>query len=178
MHDNDVPPSRPAPGPPSTSPGRFILQHMKPQHESVELIAPHNRDCRLPADMSQFPPSIIVDMIYGCAAVEQWGIASTRSTIESLVEPIYYDKNEDEARLPTPAPEGSRTPVTPRSTRANKWANRHMDQSEPRLRPIDKAMEVVALLWSQSRPQRHEKPPPPQEEDMRQDRVHAWLQTQ
>ena len=158
-------------------------------------MSPHNQDSRLPADMSQFPPPIIVDMIYGCAAVLQWGIPSTTNAIHSSVGSSYYDKNgseesgEDEyeahspmpAPTPAPAPAPKRLPTpveTARSMQAKNWANRHIDQSEPRLRTIGEAMDVVALLWSQSRPKRHEKPPPTQEEDMRQDRVHAWLQTQ
>ena len=108
-------------------------------------------------------------MIYGCAAVLQWGIPSTTDAIRSSVGPLYYDmdgleesgEDEDEARSPMPA-----SVETAQSMRAKTWANRHIDQSEPRLRTIGEAMDVVALLWSQSRPKRHEKPPPTQEEDL------------
>jgi hypothetical protein len=189
MNDDDIPPS-PGPilGPPSASPGRFILQHFTPQHEYIVSQSPHNQDARLPADMSQFPPPIIVDMFYGCAAVLRWGIPQAADAIELSMGPLYYDEtgsgesnSSGEAGDGTDDIEAARSPTpveTPRSKRAKAWASRHCDQSEPRLRTIDEAMDLVMLLWSRSGPKHQEELPPTQEEDSRQDRVHAWLQTQ
>lgn len=189
MNDNDVPPS-PGPilGPPSASPGRFILQHFTPQHEYVVHQSPHNQDARLPADMSQFPPPIIVDMFYGCAAVSRWGIPQASAAIQLSVGSLYYDETgSGESNSSGGARDGesdieaacSPTPVeTPQSKRAKRWASRHCDQTEPRLNTIDEAMDLVMLLWFRSGPKHQEKPPTTQEEDVRRDRVHAWLQTQ
>jgi hypothetical protein len=189
MNDDDIPPS-PGPilGPPSASPVRFILQHFTPQHEYIVSQSPHNQDARLPADMSQFPPPIIVDMFYGCGAVLRWGIPQAADAIELSMGSLYYDETgSGESNSSGEAGDGmddieaarSPTPVeTSRSKRAKAWASRHCDQSEPRLRTIDEAMDLVMLLWSRSGPKHQEEPPPTQEEDSRQDRVHAWLQTQ
>lgn len=185
MNDNDVPPS-PGPifGPPSASPGRFILQHFTPQHEYLASQSPHNQDARLPADMSQFPPPTIVDMFYGCAAVLRWGIPQASSAIQFSVGSLYYDEtgsgesnwSREEGDIEAaPSP----TPVkTPRSKRAKFWAGRHCDQTKPRLNTIDEAMDLVMLLWSRSDHKHQEKPITTREEDMCRDRVHAWLQTQ
>ncbi|KAF5384119.1 hypothetical protein D9615_003271 [Tricholomella constricta] len=184
MHDDDVPPSPlPIPGPPSASPGRFILQHFKPPYEVIETHAPHNQNARLPADMSQFPPPIIVDMFYGCAAVLRWGITEAKSFIELSVGPLYYDFIEA-AASPTNVNESPRSRrakkhESPRSRRAKAGASQHCDQSEPRLvRTMDEAMDFVSLLWMRSAPKRQEMPPSTEEEDLRRERVQAWLETQ
>ena len=176
MNDNDVPPS---PGPifglPSASPGRFILQHFMPQHEYLASQSPHNQDARLPADMSRFPPPTIVDMFYGCAAVLRWGIPQASSAIQFSVGSLYYDETGEGDNEVAPSP----TPVeSPQSKRAKFWAGRHCDQTEPRLNTIDEAMDLVMFLWSRSGHKHQEKPLTTQEEDVRRDRVHAWLQTQ
>jgi len=189
MSDDDVPPSSgPVFGPPSASPGRFILQHFAPQDEYTVRQSPHNQDARLPADMSQFPPPIIVDMFYGCAAVLRWGIPQASDAIQSSVGSLYYDETgSGESNSSGEAGDGeddieaarSPTPVeTPRSKRAKAWASRHCDQTEPRLRTIDEAMDLVMLLWSRSGPKHQERPPTTQKEDMCRDKVNAWLQTQ
>jgi hypothetical protein len=168
MGDDDVPLSpRPIHGPPRVSPGRFILQHLAPQEDAIEQIFPHNQDARLPADMSQFPPPVIIDMLYGCAALSQWGIPQTIKAIDLLAKPSFDIAKA--ARSPRPSIEA------PRPKRAKKQAGRHCDQSE---RPItmDKAMDLISILWSRSCPQPQEEPPPTQ--DMCRDRVNAWLQTQ
>jgi hypothetical protein len=183
MNDNDVPPSPgPVLGPPSASPGRFILQHFTPQQRYLASQAPHNQDARLPADMSQFPPPTIVDMFYGCTAVLRWGIPQASSAIQSLVGSLYYDETgsgEDGDGEGDIEAAHSPTPVeTPRSKRAKIWAGRHCDQAKPGLNTIDEAMDLVMSLWSRSGHKHQEEPLTTQEEDMCRDRVQAWLQTQ
>jgi hypothetical protein len=187
MNDDGVPPSpRPTPGPPSASPGRFILQHFAPQDDYLVSQSPHNQDARLPADMSQFPPPVIVDMFYGCAAVLRRGMQAA-DAIQLLAGSLYYDgTGSGESNSSGEAGDedddivaGSPTLVdeSPRSRRVKGWASRHCDQSEPRLSTIDEAMDFVMFLWSRSGPKRRDKPPPTQEEDMRRDRVYEWVQT-
>jgi hypothetical protein len=78
-------------GPQSASPGRFTLQQFRQLDQYTIRNSPHNQDARLPADMNQFPPSIIVDMYYGSAAMLQWGIAQSSAAIWSSLESLYYD---------------------------------------------------------------------------------------
>ena len=93
MNDDNIPPSLgPILGAPSTSPGHFILQHFTPQHKYIVSQSPHNQDAHLPANMSQFPPPVIVDMFYGCAAVLWWGIPQAANAIELSVGSLYYDE--------------------------------------------------------------------------------------
>ena len=186
MNDNDVPPSSgPIYGPPSGSPGRFILQHFTTQPDFMVRIAPHNQDARLPADMSQFPPPIIVDMFYGCAAVSRWGIPQATAAIQSSVGSLYYDKSgpgelilSGGARDGEDDIEAARQPTPPRSKRAKARESQHRNQTEGRINTIDEAMDLIMLLWSRTGPKPPDKPPTTPEEDMRRDRVQAWLQTQ
>ncbi len=42
--------------------------------------------------MSEFPPNIIIDMYYGCAAFLQWGIPQAFDAIRLSTEGLYYDE--------------------------------------------------------------------------------------
>ncbi|KAF5384121.1 hypothetical protein D9615_003273 [Tricholomella constricta] len=177
MNDDDVPPSPlPIPGPPSASPGRFILQHFVPLYEAIETHAPHNQDARLPADMNQFPPPTILDMFYGCTTVLRWKTIGAGKYIESLAGPQYYDKagsglltrGEDDVIEAAGSP--TLVEESPRSRRAKARASRHCDQSETGLRTIEEAMDFVSLLWMRSAPKRQEMPPSTEEEDLRRER--------
>jgi len=192
MINDDVPPS-PGPilGPPSTSPGRFILQHFTQQDSYTIHNSPHNQDARLPADMSGFPPPIIVDMFYGCAALLQWGIPMACDAIELSVGSLYYDGDgngngaglggldlsggagdredgTEAARSPTP----TETPQPKQKSQA-----RQCNQSKPHLN-MDKAMDLIQSLWARSGPRHQERSPSTQERQLSQDRVNAWLKTQ
>jgi hypothetical protein len=131
--------------------------------------------------MSQFPPPIIVDMFYGCAALLLWGIPQASDAILLSAGSLYYDETgPGEPNPPGEAgdggddTEGARSPTpmeTHWSKRAKVWANRHRDgHSEPHL-AMDEVMDLVLLLWSRSGPKHQEKPPPTQAELLRQDRV-------
>jgi hypothetical protein len=124
MADTNVPPS-PGPilGPPSGSHGRFILQHFTPQDDYTARNSPHNQDARLPADMSQFPPNIIVDTFYGCAAFLQWGTPQASEAIVSSTQDLYYDVTRSGEDSPGAAEggevdmEGGRSPTPIESLR-------------------------------------------------------------
>lgn len=170
MSEQDVPPSAgPIRGPQSASPGRFTLQHFRQLDEYTIRNSPHNQDARLPPDMNQFPPPIIVDMYYGCAAILQWGIDQSSAAIWSSVESLYYSNTCSERE--------SSLKLEDADIRAKKWADRRLAQAGSQLNTMDKAMDLVILLWSQPGPGHREEPPPTQE-DFRRERVDAWLRTQ
>jgi hypothetical protein len=183
MADTDVPPS-PGPilGPPSGSYGRFILQHFTPQDDYTVRNSPHNQDARLPADMSQFPPNIIVDAFYGCAAFLQWGTPQASEAIVSSTQDLYYDAT-GAAEGGEVDMEGGRSP-TPieslRDIRSRLWAGRHMDSSNWRPSTISEAMDLLLLLRSQLGPEHRETETlqQTQDENFRRDRINAWVQTQ
>lgn len=58
----------------------------------------HNQDARQPANMDKFPPPIIADVCYGCAAVLQWVSPGLFHAISSPAKSLYYDTagSEDE----------------------------------------------------------------------------------
>jgi hypothetical protein len=183
--ERDVPPSPgPIRGPQSASPGRFTLQHFRQLDEYTIRNSPHNQDARLPANMNQFPPPIIVDMFYGCAAVLQWGLPQSSAAIWSSVDSSYYDNTglggessseRDDADGEGDTDGGNETDA--RDIRTRKWANRKCAQAGSQLNTIDEAMDLVILLWSQPGPGHREEPPPTQE-DFRRERVDAWLRAQ
>jgi hypothetical protein len=192
LFEDDVPPSPgPIRGPQSASPGRFTLQHFRQLDDYTIQNSPHNQDARLPADMNEFPPPIIVDMYYGCAAVLQWGIAESSAAIWSSVESSYYDNtgsgrgssserddtDEDDDADGGDETDGGEARETPQDIRAEDRANRKRAQSGSQLNTIDEAMDLVILLWSQPGPG-HREAPSPMQEDFRRERVDAWLQAQ
>jgi hypothetical protein len=141
--------------------------------------------------MNQFPPPIIVDMYYGCAAMLQWGIADSSAAIWSSVESSYYnntgsgrgsssrrdDEDEDDDADGGDETDGGEATETPRDIRAKKWADRKHVQFGSQLETIDEAMDLVILLWSQPGSGHREEPSPVQEDFLR-ERVDAWLQAQ
>lgn len=185
MSEQDVPPSAgPIRGPQSASPGRFTLQHFRQLDEYTIRNSPHNQDARLPPDMNQFPPPIIVDMYYGCAAILQWGIGQSSAAIWSSVESLYYSntgsERESSSKREDADGEGDadvKDTEPPWDIRAKKWADGRLAQAGSQLNTMDKAMDLVILLWSQPGPGHREEPPPTQE-DFRRERVDAWLRTQ
>ena len=123
-------------------------------------------------------------MFYGCAAISRWGFAEAINAIHLSTGSLYYDEtgsgesnssgeagDEDEdcdaARSPTPVETSWSRRTESRASRPRK--------SELERKIFEQAMDAVMLLWCRSCP---EKPPSTEEEDMRQDRVHAWLQIQ
>ena len=138
--------------------------------------------------MSQFPPPIIVDMHYGCAAILQWGTAETSAAIWTSVESVYYNKdggrsserdNSDEAGSEDQRdePKGGEATETPRVIPAKKFAYRKRAQYGSQLNTMDEAMDLVMFLWSQSGPGDQEEPSPTKE-DFGRERVDAWLRAQ
>jgi len=162
LSDDDIPPS-PGPilGSPSASPGRFVLQDFKEQ-EYLPKFPVHNQDARQPADMSMFPPPIITDMHYGCAAILQWGISGSLDAISSSAKSFYYDtagsegKNSSGTDAGDEKEEGHRSQPkeeTPRSIRAAKWASRNRAASTKHQRGIGEALDILMMI-SESRQQR------------------------
>ena len=93
MLDEDIPASPgPIRGPQTNGSGRFILQHFVEQLDDVaQIFYPHNQNARQTADIDNFPPPVLLEMWYGCAAVLRWGVQPTVDAIWSLAGAHYYD---------------------------------------------------------------------------------------
>ena len=118
----------------------------------------HNQDARQPADMDRFPPPVITDMHYGCAAILQWGISGSLDTISSSVKSVYYDtagsegKNSsemDDSNARDGTEEGHRSQPkeeTAQSTRAAKWASRNRAASTKHQSRIGEALDILMKI--------------------------------
>ena len=193
MSDDDIPPSPlPVCGSQSNPPGRLILQHFIEQsHRTATLSYPHNQDARQPTDMNNFPPPVITDMLYGCAALLRWGNDQTASTIGSSVRSSYYDSVglrgegpsgdrdldgvHDSYRDKKSQPKDKFTELGPRT---KKQANR--TKFGPQLKTMNDALDLLMMLSYklESRNQDSEDTSPSQEENLSRDKVSEWLQNQ
>jgi len=91
LSTNDVPPS-PVPVPGSGPSGRLTLHYFHQAHTSF---VPQNKDASPPSDLTSWPPSVITDFVYACAALKKWGSDDCRTAILQTNRGIYY--NDDDA---------------------------------------------------------------------------------
>ncbi|KAF9519398.1 hypothetical protein BS47DRAFT_31129 [Hydnum rufescens UP504] len=142
--------------------------------------------------MTTFPPPVIVDMFYGCAAVSKWGFKESTEVVWSSVRSLYYDNvgsgsgnspGRDYSRgggnIKSKYPDPPEEKETSRSIRAKKRPDRDHGISSLRAarKRMEEAMDLVMLLWAQSRPAQNEKETLTQVSSV-QDKVTLWLQTQ
>jgi hypothetical protein len=58
---------------------------------------PNNTDARLPQDRSQWPTDLIIDFLYGSAALKKWGMKASIAKLTKIVNDVYYSrKGQDE----------------------------------------------------------------------------------
>jgi len=55
-----------------------------------ENLVPQNTDARPPPNNSAWPPSIITDFVYACAALKKWGSDDCLSAIREKTQKQYY----------------------------------------------------------------------------------------
>jgi hypothetical protein len=88
MNINHIPQS---PQPVPSSPKRLTLQHFVTISSTlVQRDARHNQDARPPADWSTWPPPIILDVLYGNAALKRWATQTTIDLIHRWTKDNYY----------------------------------------------------------------------------------------
>ena len=59
---------------------RLTLQHFKNNDRIVAMVAPHNSDARM-SDSAEWPPDLLFDVAYGCAALARWGDSALKDLI-------------------------------------------------------------------------------------------------
>ena len=74
---------------PSNSNKRLTFQHFKNVGHLANFIAPHNSDARI-LDNEEWPPSLIFDAAYGCAALKAWGVPAFINYARAQTRNIYY----------------------------------------------------------------------------------------
>jgi hypothetical protein len=87
---------------PAESPVRRLTLHHFADFSSnpffVALARP-NSDVRMPQDDRQWPPALILDYFYGCAALKAWGQTSFVELVRKFTKDTYYAKSKQSAEV-------------------------------------------------------------------------------
>jgi len=76
---------------PSDATRRLTFQHFSDIRDpATEILAPHNSDARQ-SDSNEWPPPLIFDVAYGCAALKTWGVPLFRKFARGETRDIYYN---------------------------------------------------------------------------------------
>jgi len=70
---------------------RLTLQHFKEVDNLMAFGAPHNCDAK-PSDSGEWPPAMIFDVLYGCAALNTWGVPAFMEFARGRIKDNYYDE--------------------------------------------------------------------------------------
>lgn len=178
MSTDDVPQSSPA------VESRLTLQHFFEILSDITLqYAPNNKDARLPTDLSQWPPAIIVDFMYGAAALKKWGLKAGIDKLRKITEETYYSqKVRDEATHQATAAKAQES-VQARATRASRRAGASGSGTAaggPEEQEMNRndMLDVVMGLWLQHPISGTQPPSLPRPEDVSSEKVAAWLHEQ
>lgn len=175
---------------PSASNKRLTLQHFNNNDVVVNVIAPHNSDARF-LRSNKWPPPLIFDVAYGCAALKTWGMPEFMTFARIQTKNIYYNNNEnninDESddgsahnghggrRDRRGKPDNSqsekrRQQAQDREERAGQEAGNTADPQEPDI------ADIVCALWMQSaRKGQHQAHA--MKEDRTREKVERWLES-
>ena len=80
---------------PSAANRRLIFQHFNVNDPVVRVLGPHNSDARQP-NSNVWPPPVMFDISYGCAALTTWGVPDFKDFARQLTRNIYYDSDDAE----------------------------------------------------------------------------------
>ena len=160
----------------------LTLQHFVTVSSSVlQRSARNNQDARPPADWSTWPPPVILDVLYGNAALKRWATQTTIDLIHSWTKDNYYIQ-------PAQEQETAETEVT----RVAKQVEECLKQAEKQTKSDSNAegkqkemscgdmFDVLLFFLHLSGPQHSLEPnsPPsqPNPEDASRRKVERWLQ--
>lgn len=176
MSNNDVHSPPPEDCSQSNPAQRFIFQFFNPPDiPTSSLHASHNKDARLPINIEELLPPIIVDMFYGCIAILKWKKVQDVSDIIPS-RSMYYDGIDSSGSSPGRNEEKNGNSGYSKGKKQQAKARR--DRHYSKASPLDAAMDFVGHLWSLHAPDYQERPPSALEQDRSRDKVGNWLQTQ
>ncbi|KIL55822.1 hypothetical protein M378DRAFT_90221, partial [Amanita muscaria Koide BX008] len=69
---------------------RLTLQHFNAPDAVTTYVAPHNSDARQLVDHDDWPPPLLFDIAYGCAALNTWGVPQFVNLARQRTRDIYY----------------------------------------------------------------------------------------
>lgn len=140
---------------PSIATSRLTFQHFSAPDVVTALVAPHNSDARQRVGHDNWPPTLLFDISYGCAALHTWGVPQFVELARQRTKHIYYEDNDDDGENDDggEGDDGSddggdggdgghsddggdgEPDVQPMSERASRGAAREKRKSEPAWRP-------------------------------------------
>jgi hypothetical protein len=103
---------------------RVTFQHFNTNDHNLAMLAPHNCDATI-ADSVEWPPDLIFDVAYGCAALAKWGTRPFIQFAQKNTHDIYYyqGNNGDDANVGN-RDDGKGIPLQQTSGRAERAARR------------------------------------------------------
>jgi len=80
---------------PSNADRRLTFQHFinNDQDSITRTVAPHNSDARI-SNSDMWPPPLIFDVAYGCAALKTWGVPTFMTFARKNTKVIYYGRGD------------------------------------------------------------------------------------
>ncbi len=81
---------------PSLAVSRLTFQHFNAPDALTTLGAPHNSDARQRVDHDDWPPPLLFDVAYGCAALNTWGVPQFMNLARQRTRHIYYDDDDND----------------------------------------------------------------------------------
>ncbi|KAF8325714.1 hypothetical protein F5887DRAFT_901102 [Amanita rubescens] len=81
---------------PSLAVSRLTFQHFNAPDVVTTYVAPHNSDARQRVDHDDWPPPLLFDIAYGCAALNTWGVPQFVNLARQRTRHIYYDGEPDD----------------------------------------------------------------------------------
>ncbi|KAF8340798.1 hypothetical protein F5887DRAFT_1136407 [Amanita rubescens] len=81
---------------PSLADRRLTIQHFNAPDIGTRILAPHNSDARQHVDHDDWPPPLLFDVAYGCAALNSWGVPQFVNLARQRTRHIYYDDDAND----------------------------------------------------------------------------------
>ncbi|EKM74995.1 hypothetical protein AGABI1DRAFT_132696 [Agaricus bisporus var. burnettii JB137-S8] len=76
---------------------RITMQYFTAHWKAVELrAAPHNSDARLSLQSQDFPTTLLLDYVYGCAALKKWANHDFYESLKTLARDDFYSNETSE----------------------------------------------------------------------------------
>ena len=147
------------------------------------MLAPNNSDARQPENISQWPGTITVDLLYGAAALKAWGPAAFIDRIREKSKNSYYDyeggdEEGDEGNDTSgdPTPDTFRQPTPRYKTRSVTDPQAIDTADQPTMGDM---FDVVLALWRQPAREGKRKLPGGDGADVvnTKNKVQTWLQS-
>jgi hypothetical protein len=172
---------------------RLTLQHFVVDDllgPVLPTIAPRNSDARQPEDTTEWPPAVIVDLFYACAALKAWAPTTFSKYVREQTRDAYYDiaRDGDSApddhplgggsgytNVPTVGQESDRTRLYKARTGDNTGTVRLAGEREEM--SLSDWMDGVKALWMQAAREGKQKLPGASDLSRNEDDIKTWLQS-